>query len=449
VCWKLSRVLNVRAHHEEALALLEQATERYRLANDRAGQWRTLAQIGFEHFFLGNPQAGLARLEPWLVSVKQAGLPEVQTIFQSCLSLLYLYNQRFREALAQSEEALALARTLPQARRVRLATLMQAQALAALGQLEEAIQALEPLLPVQEAIMEEEQLNTLLVLSVAYCLTGDLPRCAATLERGLEAAERTGHLLWSALFQTYRGSHAFLRGDWRQARQDCEQALEKSRHSSRSFPRAVALFVLGWLGLAKGQSEEALQQFEEALTFKQEWVVEYSHHQMEGVLAEDDLLHGQPATARARLEAITRRFGGQQSLTDAEFWPLLGWAALEEREEERAEALLARGIELARTYQYRIALVDALRIEALLRIRQQRWAEAEAALEETLALCRAMPYPYAEAKALYVYGLLHRAKGELEQARERLEGALVICAHLGERLYAEQIEQTLARLASP
>jgi hypothetical protein len=91
-------------------------------------------------------------------------------------------------------------------------------------------------------------------------------------------------------------------------------------------------------------------------------------------------------------------------------------------------------------------LVDALRIQARLCIRQQRWAEAEAALEEALSLCRAMPYPWAEAKALYVSGLLHKAKGEQEAARELLEAALAICARLGERLYAEQMEQALAGL---
>src|SRR5262249_10126169 len=113
---------------------------------------------------------------------------------------------------------------------------------------------------------------------------------------------------------------------------------------------------------------------------------------------------------------------------------------------ERAETLIAQGSERARVSQQLLAWVDALRIQALLRIRQLHWAEAEAALEEALLLCRAMPYPWAEAKALYVCGLLHQAKGEQEVARKRLEAALAICARLGERLYAEQMEQALAVL---
>ncbi len=92
----------------------------------------------------------------------------------------------------------------------------------------------------------------------------------------------------------------------------------------------------------------------------------------------------------------------------------------------------------------RPALADALRIQALLGIRQHYWGEAQNALEEALALCREMPYPYAEAKALYVYGLLHQARGEPAPARERLEAALVILNRLGERLYAEHVERVLA-----
>jgi hypothetical protein len=54
-----------------------------------------------------------------------------------------------------------------------------------------------------------------------------------------------------------------------------------------------------------------------------------------------------------------------------------------------------------------------------------------------------MPAPYAEARALAVYGRLLQAKGESVLARERLEAALAILHQLGERLYAEQVEQAL------
>jgi tetratricopeptide (TPR) repeat protein len=446
VSWKLSRVLSAQARDDEVLALLEQAMERYRLAGDPAGEWRTLTQIGFEYIYLGNSQAGLARLEPWLTSIKQAGLPEVQTSFQSCLSLLYVFNWQFQEALAQSEEALSIAETQGSARGVQLARRVRAGALQGLGHIEESIQILEPLVPPQEAIRDEGPLYIVSLLSLGYYLSGDFARGGAALDRGLEAAGRMDSRLWKAIFQALHGHEAFLRGEWRQARQDWEQVLETTRHSRRSWARFLIRVGLGQLDLAEGQYDQALPQLEEALTLRQEGGQIIPLRLVESLLAEEDLLHGQAARARARLEALMRRLGNQPSIYDAEFLPLLGWAALEVGEEEQAEGLIAAGIERAHTSQHRLALVDALRIQAQLYLRQQRWAEADAPMEEALLLCRAMPYPYAEAKALYVCGLLHQAKGEQEAARKRLEAALAICARLGERLYAEQMEQALAGL---
>jgi hypothetical protein len=69
-----------------------------------------------------------------------------------------------------------------------------------------------------------------------------------------------------------------------------------------------------------------------------------------------------------------------------------------------------------------------------------------AALDDAITLSRSIPYPYAEARALYVYGQLHASKREPEQARVYYEQALTILNHLGERLYAERIEQALDAL---
>jgi hypothetical protein len=57
-----------------------------------------------------------------------------------------------------------------------------------------------------------------------------------------------------------------------------------------------------------------------------------------------------------------------------------------------------------------------------------------------------MHYPYAEAKALFAYGQLRIQQCEPQQANECFEAALAICSRLGERLYAQRIEQALAGL---
>jgi hypothetical protein len=59
-----------------------------------------------------------------------------------------------------------------------------------------------------------------------------------------------------------------------------------------------------------------------------------------------------------------------------------------------------------------------------------------------------MPYPYAEVKTLYVYGHLCAAEIEPGRARQYWLRALGISAQLGERRYAERIEQAMAAVGT-
>jgi tetratricopeptide (TPR) repeat protein len=90
-----------------------------------------------------------------------------------------------------------------------------------------------------------------------------------------------------------------------------------------------------------------------------------------------------------------------------------------------------------------LTLVDALRMQAAVAIRHERWDEAAAALDEALALARQMPYPYAEAKLLATYGDLMVASGQPTRAQEQYTAALAILQPLGEVPYTERIQQAL------
>jgi hypothetical protein len=94
----------------------------------------------------------------------------------------------------------------------------------------------------------------------------------------------------------------------------------------------------------------------------------------------------------------------------------------------------------------RIALVDALRVQALVLLRQEQLPNAEQALLEGLHLARSMPYPYGEARLLQVYGQLLAQGSDLEPARDCLEAALTIFRRLGARNDVERAEQLLATL---
>jgi tetratricopeptide (TPR) repeat protein len=204
------------------------------------------------------------------------------------------------------------------------------------------------------------------------------------------------------------------------------------------------LALRGALHLAHGQHEEARQCLVEATAFDHA----ETRRKAGGMLAELDLLQGDPEAARRRLEPLLRPPGKEER--DAVFYhPALAWAYLELGEVDLAEEVANRFIEAAREGEARLGLVDGLRVRAMIDTHRQRYEEAESALEEVLELCHAMPYAYGELRVQYVYGLLHIAKGEPEQARARFEAGLDICRNLGERSYAEKIEQELTTLGMP
>jgi tetratricopeptide (TPR) repeat protein len=196
---------------------------------------------------------------------------------------------------------------------------------------------------------------------------------------------------------------------------------------------------LGCLSLAEGEWDEAGRYLENAAAMAEDARWEQS------LLAERDLLLGCPDAARVRLVPLLDRPGLEEFFV-TRFLPTLAWAHLELGEIGEAEHVVAQALRRMRADNLRLDLPDALRVQAMVLIRQGRWAEAVQALEEGLALARSMPYPYAEARLLHVYGLVHVEQGEPEAARERLEAALAIFRRLGARKDMERTEQMLTSL---
>ena len=219
-----------------------------------------------------------------------------------------------------------------------------------------------------------------------------------------------------------------------------EPGIGKTRLLQESPLRA---FALGWTVLEGGCHRRSGQ---EPYTPLLDAVAGYLHQLLlvQVALAERDLLEGHPEMACERLTPLLYRDPNQEEADVIPLLPLLAWAHLELNREDLAAEMVAESLARASTTAHRLAVLDALRVQAMLALRQRTWQEAESALEEALAQSHALPCPYAEAKVLYVYGLLYTARGESESARERLEAALAICARLGERLYAQRIEQVLA-----
>jgi tetratricopeptide (TPR) repeat protein/transcriptional regulator with XRE-family HTH domain len=445
---KLAAMLKIAADYEAALEALEGAVEIYRAARDLEGLARATAQLARMHINRGAPEEGLARLEALIASLDASGL-STGTLAEVYVALGVLYDNsgRYAEALAAAERGGALAEAASDTRLLGQATRLRGAVLNMLGRTEEGVPVLERAIPLLEAAGElRDVCFTLNHMAWVYDITGQFEPAWQCFDRAVGVAERLGDPAVLASMLCNRGDIDFSRGEWERARQDFERGGAMVGEADTSWVSPYPRIAMGLLLLAQGQWEAATQHIEEAIALAERTanleVLRWAH----GALAERELLEGRAeavVAARSRLEGLLDR-GGQEEMDVTRLLPLLAWACLEAGDEERAGALLAQATARASAVQLRPTLVHALRIRALLAVRQARWLEEEAALEEALALCRAMPYPYAEAKTLYVYGLMHLARGELVPARERLEAARAICAPLGERLYAERVEEALA-----
>jgi tetratricopeptide (TPR) repeat protein/transcriptional regulator with XRE-family HTH domain len=443
VCEKLEKLLTTTVRPDEALAVLTQAEATYRAAGDSDGQQRVLVQMGGVHAVRGTPSEGLQLLLPVLEAANPGAPPRVLAAMYAVVATLYFSAQRYPESLAAAERALALARMTGEDD-LRVSTLHEYRlALIAMERYEDARQAAAELLPLAEHMGNLRDLSAALgdLAWITSRVHGQFAQSRVYQNRGMELSEQVGDpsLLFGHLRR--RGHLNFLLGDWQAAYEDGERARAIYPWQDEILTACFPLLILGQVCLAQGKWAEANHWLEEGIAMAERTQNLNGQGNGQATLAERDLLAGQAQVARGRLEPLL----AHAELDTADLVALLlplAWAALLLGEESQAESLVEQAVVQAQ--QMRSSLPDALRVQALLRLRQRRWGEAQTALENALAWCRAMPYPYAEAKALYVYGLLHQAKGELQLAHERLEAAREILHHLGERLYAEQVEQALA-----
>jgi tetratricopeptide (TPR) repeat protein len=205
--------------------------------------------------------------------------------------------------------------------------------------------------------------------------------------------------------------------------------------------------VLGLVCFGEGRWEEATRYLEDSIVVGKigprphTWALFAPR-----ALTERDLLEGQPERARDRLAPLLDT-ADRDEVDVSLLWPPYAWAHLDLGDVVTAAAIVGRAITQARAQNDRLTLVAALRVQALVALRRERWAEGEQALEEGLALARAMPYPYAEARLLHVYGEMYVAKGEPIRGQERLLAALAIFQRLGARKDAEHVTQSMADLS--
>jgi tetratricopeptide (TPR) repeat protein/transcriptional regulator with XRE-family HTH domain len=430
--------------YDPALAALEQAVEAYRRAGEYEGAGRVALLIGWVHSFRGTIDQGIGRLEQELLGAVQRS-PGGSAALYVGLAHLYSLCGRYTDQLDAAGRAAHLASVAEDRRVLSVAEELQGSALDMLGRLAESLEVLESrAIPLARALGDPWLLAQALTRAGSvHLLQGAFEAAIRYAEEALAVAERLDDAELTAYMVFRRARIAYVAGDWDRAVAASEHAARVVRRGRATWWTPAVLVGLGELRLRKGQIEQASADIAEGLALGEQSgdldVPRWAH----GLLAERDLLERRAEQARAGLEPLLDR-PGQQERSVTGLLPLLAQAYLELGDVGQAQALAASSVARADAAGLRLALPDALRAQALVALRQRRWESARDTLEDALALSRAMGYPYAEAKGLYVYGLLHQQKGEREQAAERLMAAQTILNRLGERFYAEHVEQALA-----
>src|SRR6185437_14626406 len=165
-------------------------------------------------------------------------------------------------------------------------------------------------------------------------IRGEFGSTGRYYERAIAVADRLSDPFSIIFTAAMHGWITFLMGEWDQARGECGRAVAMARQASMPWAASYALLHRGQLCLAEGKWVEASSHLEEAC-------------------------------------AHARRGDDIQALL-----PVLAWAHLELGELARASDILAQAIRRTRPEGLRLALAEALRVQAMLAIRLEQWEEA-------------------------------------------------------------------------
>ncbi len=441
---KWGATLTTLARYDMALAALDQAAETYRAAHDTAALARVEMLIGQTYANQGSAREGLARLQPLLAASTADDIPKptLAALKDIEAQLLHITGEYSRQ-LEAAQQAASYARSAGDELLLCQIEMRRGNALRMLGRMEEASRILEEVVRVAETINDQRTLSYALDnASGVYLLQGEFDKTVQYVERAYELMEPIGDPLMIALLLLRRGMNAYVQGDWQHARASFEQAREMTDQLGVSWVSAYTSLGLGQLCVAEGDWERATALLEESVTLAEHSGDLQALRWAQAALAEYDLLRGRPEAARARLEPLLDRPGQQEGLVTY-LLPYLAWACLDAGDIEQARIYIEQCLERASGEHIRLAWVDALRVQALLALRQGDTGAAAEALTQGTALCQEMRYPYGEAKTRYTCALLHTQQNQPEEARTSLQAAQTILEKLGERLYRQQIEQKL------
>lgn len=439
---KLGLVLKITGRYEEAREVLERAARTRQALGDLQEQGRVVSHIGLLCQLSGAPEEGILRLQPLVSRLEPLGPSHSLALLYAALVRLFDHTGRQAEQFEASRRLLELARSLQDERLLAEAELHQGVSLMHLGRYEEALQLLE------SAILRAECVGDLHTVCIAlgFCALVHHGRHHVDLAmlyhaRAVEVAERLGDPREIAHRAVEAAYVTFLVGDWQRSQSYAERAVRSALELDSLRALVQPLFTLGELSIYTGAWEDASAYLQECVTIAQHLGLMDHFREVQALLAERDLLEGQPVAALDRLRPLLETAGWEEHMS---FLLILGAARLETGDLTGSEDVIDKVLADATRQRLPVGLVDALRIQAGIAGRRSTWKEAEQRLQRAVGLAQDVTYPWGEARALYELGLVSTRRGAHGRAREQLARASAIFRRLGAEPYCARSDAALA-----
>ncbi|MBM4467124.1 MAG: tetratricopeptide repeat protein, partial [Chloroflexi bacterium] len=403
-----TRYLNLDAQYEKAIATAEEGLALTDRLHDEPARSRLLAQIGFAHYFLGQPQAALTALESALAVAGEEASPDMRGRITHILGYVYFHLGNYARSLAYQQEAYACHQQTGDHNRVAWDGLDIGAVHLEMGHFAEAWQYLTEGLALARRIgTRPAEAYGVTLLGCWELHHGDYTAAAARFQQALSMQQElhSGHGTVAAGLGM--GLAFYHLGDLAQARRCLESAVERARSIGHRRRLAETLVGLGLVEVAAGQLSAACDSLDEAVALARQ-----SDHR-EGLasglaaLARAERESGDPVSALAHArEAI--RVAQESALPVCEMWG----------EVDVGLVLLAQGEPVA-------ALEHTERAVALLPQAHEAWIGTE--------------------EVHRAHALVLRALGRVEEADEHARRAEAIVEAKADRILDPQQRQRYLR----
>ncbi len=438
---KLAAVLSIVGRYDDALEALEAAMRLHSTADDVEGEACAAAQLGNVHYMRGTPDEGIERLTPLVEALESRGddgRPSYGlAALHAALARLYQDKRWHAKQLESAKRAADLAHVIGDERLLAGAEITHSDALWNLGEDDNALRVLEELIPRAEAFGDLNNLGRALANAASYyARRGDFIKDRVYFERMLAVAERRGDRGQIVLGLIALSGNAYLTGSWEKssAYLDRAEAILSTLSTTRvsGWPSGAR----AWLELRKGNLDRATTLAEETLAFAQS-VEDVDWQRLAArVLAERDVLLGEPRQALSHLELF---MATGKSENDPGFMRTLARVQLELGDLAAAHVASERAIAQATAMKDQPELVECLIVHGAVLSMQARFDEAQQIFDYALSGARRMPFPLGEALALQETGIMMLARGDREAAHARFEMSHALFDGLGARLESERV----------